>query len=438
MATRGQGGRHGPCWWPRDCRGGRVDRRGAVSVRACTTRGRGCAQGAGLDLHAAPDLETRATSCSAPGRPRPGRAPASLRCWPDPPLSATARPGPASRRRVRTAGGRARARSARGSLAAPSRAWSTASWVRRWPRRRCRRSDSGSRASRPRRSSAFSPSSSFGADGPGAGRCRRGLAVDKGALGWAVFLVLWGFFGVSGVDNVLKPHLISRGSKPPLSCSFWACWAAWSRSVCGVFSADLRRWATSCSRTDRRHGSGAGRAGPLRSAAPQCPRRLQAALAVGPAEQLLVLLLLVGVSRSASGAIGWPGFCSPGSPRSWSDRCSASWPMAAHAARELLPAAGGAALTASMGRSRWAAWQTSRSRRRGARSRSQVQRGERVTTPIELAHRYPAARLVFTSRYAVGQWGGVQRGGGHAEASIGSRAWISAASCSRTRRAKHR
>ena len=42
----------------------------------------------------------------------------------------------------------------------------------------------------------------------------------KGALGWAVFLAVWGFFVVSGVDNVLKPYLISRGSKLPLILVF--------------------------------------------------------------------------------------------------------------------------------------------------------------------------------------------------------------------------
>jgi predicted PurR-regulated permease PerM len=42
----------------------------------------------------------------------------------------------------------------------------------------------------------------------------------KGALGWGVFLALWGFFVVSGVDNVLKPYLISRGSNLPLILVF--------------------------------------------------------------------------------------------------------------------------------------------------------------------------------------------------------------------------
>ncbi len=34
----------------------------------------------------------------------------------------------------------------------------------------------------------------------------------EGSLGWAIFMVVWGALLVSGVDNVLKPLLISRGS----------------------------------------------------------------------------------------------------------------------------------------------------------------------------------------------------------------------------------
>jgi len=34
-------------------------------------------------------------------------------------------------------------------------------------------------------------------------------------LGWAVFMALWGFFVVSGIDNVVKPLLISRGASLP-------------------------------------------------------------------------------------------------------------------------------------------------------------------------------------------------------------------------------
>lgn len=38
----------------------------------------------------------------------------------------------------------------------------------------------------------------------------------KGAVGWGLFLIIWGFLVVSGVDNVLRPYLISRGSRLPL------------------------------------------------------------------------------------------------------------------------------------------------------------------------------------------------------------------------------
>lgn len=41
-----------------------------------------------------------------------------------------------------------------------------------------------------------------------------------GQIGWSIFLALWGFFVVSGVDNVLKPYLISRESKLPLLLVF--------------------------------------------------------------------------------------------------------------------------------------------------------------------------------------------------------------------------
>ncbi len=34
--------------------------------------------------------------------------------------------------------------------------------------------------------------------------------------GWGLFMVLWGFFGISGVDNLVRPLLISQGSKLPL------------------------------------------------------------------------------------------------------------------------------------------------------------------------------------------------------------------------------
>lgn len=37
-----------------------------------------------------------------------------------------------------------------------------------------------------------------------------------GEYGYGVFLAIWGFFIISGVDNVLKPYLISRGGNLPL------------------------------------------------------------------------------------------------------------------------------------------------------------------------------------------------------------------------------
>lgn len=39
---------------------------------------------------------------------------------------------------------------------------------------------------------------------------------NEGQTGWAVFMVLWGMFGISGVDNFLKPVLISRSASLPL------------------------------------------------------------------------------------------------------------------------------------------------------------------------------------------------------------------------------
>ena len=35
--------------------------------------------------------------------------------------------------------------------------------------------------------------------------------------GWAIFMALWGFFVISGIDNIVKPLLISRGSSMPLA-----------------------------------------------------------------------------------------------------------------------------------------------------------------------------------------------------------------------------
>jgi predicted PurR-regulated permease PerM len=38
---------------------------------------------------------------------------------------------------------------------------------------------------------------------------------NEGTAGWGVFMLLWGFFLISSVDNVVKPLLISRGSNLP-------------------------------------------------------------------------------------------------------------------------------------------------------------------------------------------------------------------------------
>ena len=40
--------------------------------------------------------------------------------------------------------------------------------------------------------------------------------ISQEAYGMAVFLAIWGTFVISGVDNVLKPYLISRGGNLPL------------------------------------------------------------------------------------------------------------------------------------------------------------------------------------------------------------------------------
>ena len=37
----------------------------------------------------------------------------------------------------------------------------------------------------------------------------------QGSTGWGIFMLVWGFFVISGVDNVVRPRLISRGSSLP-------------------------------------------------------------------------------------------------------------------------------------------------------------------------------------------------------------------------------
>lgn len=40
---------------------------------------------------------------------------------------------------------------------------------------------------------------------------------NQGDTGWAIFMFIWGMFVISGVDNVIKPLLISRGSSLPFA-----------------------------------------------------------------------------------------------------------------------------------------------------------------------------------------------------------------------------
>jgi predicted PurR-regulated permease PerM len=42
----------------------------------------------------------------------------------------------------------------------------------------------------------------------------------KGSVPWGVFMAIWGMFVISGVDNIIKPYLISRGSKLPFVLVF--------------------------------------------------------------------------------------------------------------------------------------------------------------------------------------------------------------------------
>ncbi|MBC7779189.1 MAG: AI-2E family transporter [Proteobacteria bacterium] len=44
--------------------------------------------------------------------------------------------------------------------------------------------------------------------------------ISEGHLGWAVFMAIWGAFGISGIDNVVRPILISRGADLPFLLVF--------------------------------------------------------------------------------------------------------------------------------------------------------------------------------------------------------------------------
>ena len=38
----------------------------------------------------------------------------------------------------------------------------------------------------------------------------------QGSVGWGLFMVAWGLFAISSIDNFIKPYLISRASSLPL------------------------------------------------------------------------------------------------------------------------------------------------------------------------------------------------------------------------------
>jgi predicted PurR-regulated permease PerM len=38
----------------------------------------------------------------------------------------------------------------------------------------------------------------------------------QGSVGWGIFMIAWGLFVISSIDNVMKPYLISRASSLPL------------------------------------------------------------------------------------------------------------------------------------------------------------------------------------------------------------------------------
>ncbi len=44
---------------------------------------------------------------------------------------------------------------------------------------------------------------------------------SRGSIGWGIFMALYGFFIISGVDNLLKPYLISKGSNLPFILVFF-------------------------------------------------------------------------------------------------------------------------------------------------------------------------------------------------------------------------
>jgi len=44
--------------------------------------------------------------------------------------------------------------------------------------------------------------------------------LAQGSTGWGIFMIVYGLFAISSVDNVVKPYIISRGSKLPFIVMF--------------------------------------------------------------------------------------------------------------------------------------------------------------------------------------------------------------------------
>jgi len=46
--------------------------------------------------------------------------------------------------------------------------------------------------------------------------CAAFWLFNQGNMGWAIFMALWGVLAIGGIDNFVKPYLISQGSRLPL------------------------------------------------------------------------------------------------------------------------------------------------------------------------------------------------------------------------------
>jgi len=60
--------------------------------------------------------------------------------------------------------------------------------------------------------------------------------AGNGQPGWAIFIVLYGFFGISLIDNIVKPFLISRSSRVPFALTFMGVFGGMlAFGVAGIF-----------------------------------------------------------------------------------------------------------------------------------------------------------------------------------------------------------